>query len=151
MELNVKKGTIMQFTSSKKKNPFHYTMKGEPVEIVHHHPYLGVELNDSLKYHLHIDNICKKVSSVLSFLKRNLKHSPPKVKERAYQSLIRPKVEYATPIWNPQQKTQIKQIQRNTARFAKTQIKKVEQNGIQPDLLRPRSNRKSRTEYSQIC
>jgi hypothetical protein len=68
---------------------------------------------------------------------------PPKVKERAYQSLIRPKVEYATPIWNPQQKTQIKQIQRNTARFAKTQIKKVEQNGIQPDLLRPRSNRKS--------
>jgi hypothetical protein len=91
MEFNVKKCATMQFMSSKKKTPFYYTMKGEPLEIVHHHPYLGVELNDSLKYHLHIDNICKKVSSVLSFLKRNLKHCPPKVKERAYQSLIRPK------------------------------------------------------------
>jgi hypothetical protein len=67
MEFNVKKCAIVQFTSSKKKNPFHYTMKGEPLEIVHHHPYLGVELSDSLKYHLHIDNICKKSSSVLSF------------------------------------------------------------------------------------
>ena len=114
----------MQFTSSKKKNPFYYTMKGEPLEIVHHHPYLGVELSDSLKYHLHIDNICKKAASVLGFLKRNLKQCSPKLKERAYQSLVRPKVEYAIPIWNPQQKTQIKQveqIQRNTARFVKNQ------------------------------
>jgi hypothetical protein len=124
MEFNVKKCAIVQFTSSKKKNPFYYTMKGEPLEIVHHHPYLGVELSDSLKYHLHIDNICKKASSVLGFLKRNLKHCPPKVKERAYQSPVWPMVEYATPIWNPQQKTQIKQveqIQRNTARFVKNQ------------------------------
>ena len=124
MEFNVKKCATMQFMSSKKKTPFYYTMKGEPLEIVHHHPYLGVELSDSLKYHLHIDNICKKASSVLGFLKRNLKHCPPKVKERAYQSLVRPMVEYATPIWNPQQKTQIKQveqIQRNTARFVKNQ------------------------------
>jgi hypothetical protein len=36
MEFNVKKGTIMQFTSSKKKNSFHYTIKGESLEIVHH-------------------------------------------------------------------------------------------------------------------
>jgi hypothetical protein len=98
MEFNVKKCATMQFMSSKKKTPFYYTMKGEPLEIVHHHPYLGVELSDSLKYHLHIDNICKKASSVLGFLKRNLKHCPPKVKERAYQSLVRPMVEYATPI-----------------------------------------------------
>jgi hypothetical protein len=97
MEFNVKKCAIVQFTSSKKKNPFYYTMKGAPLEIVHH-PYLGIELSDSLKYHLHIDNICKKASSVLGFLKRNLKHCPPKVKERAYQSLVRPMVEYATPI-----------------------------------------------------
>jgi hypothetical protein len=77
-----------------------------------------------LKYHLHIDNICKKASSVLGFLKRNLKHCPPKVKERAYQSLVWSTVEYAIPIWNSQQKTQIKQveqIQRNAARFVKNQ------------------------------
>lgn len=122
MEFNVKKCAIMQFGTKTTKRTFNYTMKGEPLEIVNHHPYLGVELSDNLKYNIHIDNICKKASSVLGFLKRNFRHCPSKVKERAYHSLVRPKLEYATPIWNPIQnnkKKQIEQVQRNAARFVK--------------------------------
>ena len=85
-----------------------------------HYPYLGVELTDNMKYNTHITTITSKASRVLGFVKRNLKHFPRTVKERAYQTLVRPKLEYSSPIWNPQQKTQIKQIeqvQRNAARF----------------------------------
>ena len=85
-----------------------------------HHQYLGVELTDNMKYNTHIITITSKASRVLGFVKRNLKHFPRTVKERAYQTLVRPKLEYSSPIWNPQQKTQIKQIeqvQRNAARF----------------------------------
>ena len=42
------------------------------------------------------------------------------VKERVYQSLACPKIEYSSKIWNPQQvtqKRQIEQVQRNAARF----------------------------------
>ena len=85
-----------------------------------HNPYLGVELSDNMKYNQHINTFTSKASRVLGFVKRNLKHCPKTVKERAYQSLVRPKLEYSSPIWNPHQKTQIKQIeqvQRNAARF----------------------------------
>lgn len=84
-------------------------MKGDPLKMVDHHLHLGAELSYNLKYNLHIDNVCKKASSVLGFLKHNLWHCAPKVKERAYQSLVWPKLEYATPTWNPQQK-QIEQL-----------------------------------------
>jgi hypothetical protein len=120
MEFNVDKCAIMNITTKRNKSEFEYTMKGKQLEIVKHHPYLGVELSDNMKYNMHIDNMTSKASRVLGFLKRNLKHCPKTVKERAYQSLVRPKVEYSSIIWNPQQKTQIKQIeqiQRNAARF----------------------------------
>ena len=92
----MKKCAFMQFSSTRKQK-YDYKMKGETLEIVSHHPYLGVELNDNLKFNDHIDTITKK-SSTLGFLKRNLKYCPPKVKERAYVSLVRPKLEYASPI-----------------------------------------------------
>jgi hypothetical protein len=120
MEFNVNKCAIMQFTTSTNKDKFKYTMKGEELNTVQHHPYLGVELSDNMKFNLHINNISKKASRVLGFIKRNLKHCPQKIKERAYQTLVRPKLENVSSVWNPQQQTQIKQleqIQRNAARF----------------------------------
>ena len=115
-----KKCALMQFTTTSSKLQHSYNMKGQTLETVQHHPYLGVELSDNMKFNLHINNISKKASSVLEFLKRNLKHCPQKIKERAYQSLVRPKLENVSSVWNPQQKTQIKQleqVQRKAARF----------------------------------
>ena len=77
MEFNVKTCAIMLFGTLRKR-AIDYTMKGESLEIVDHHPYLGVKLSNKLKYNLHVDNICKKASGVLGFLKRNLRHCLPK-------------------------------------------------------------------------
>ena len=74
MDFNVKKCAIMQFSlSSTKKKNFNYKMKGDSLEIVKNHPYLGIEFSDNLKFNSHIDTISKKASSVLGFLKRNLR------------------------------------------------------------------------------
>ena len=95
-------------------------MKTQSLQVEKHHPYLGVELSDNMKYNLHIESITSKASRVLGYGKRNLRHCPKVVKERAYQSLVRPKLEYSSTTWDPQhvtQKRQIEQVQRNAARF----------------------------------
>lgn len=42
-----------------------------------------------------------KAAKILGFLRRNLSHCSSKVKEQAYNSLVRLRVAYATPVWPP--------------------------------------------------
>ena len=53
-------------------------------------------------------------------VKRTLGPCKPKVKDTAYTMLVRPKLEYASPIWNPHKSSQIshlERIQHYAARF----------------------------------
>ena len=45
-------------------------------------------------------------------IKRTLGPCKPDVKETAYNTLVRPKLEYAYPIWNPHTTTQIKHLEK---------------------------------------
>jgi hypothetical protein len=57
--------------------------------------YLGVALQSNLKWNTHIDNITSNGNKSLGCLKRNLQISNPEVKSRAFQALVRPKLEYS--------------------------------------------------------
>ena len=48
----------------------------------------------------------------MGFLRRNLAFTPRHTKEVAYKTLVRPKLEYAAPIWHPYHETQIGQVER---------------------------------------
>ena len=120
MKCNADKCVVKNIGNLKIKSKYEYKMNNQILETMKHHPYLGVELSENMKYNNHIDTITSKASGVLGFVKRNLRHCPRTVKERAYHTLVRPKLEYSSPIRNPQQKTQIKQleqVQRNAVRF----------------------------------
>ena len=52
----------------------------------------------------HISEISSKATKTLSFLPRNLAFAPRSTKEVAYKTLVRPKLEYAAPIWSPYSK-----------------------------------------------
>jgi hypothetical protein len=100
--------------------PTGYQMAGHPLEKVSRHDYLGVTINDRLTWTDHIDKIAKKSSSKLALLKRTLSSCKRDVKETAYKSLIRPKLEYACSAWNPYNSSEINKlehVQRQAARF----------------------------------
>ena len=93
-------------------------MLGHTLQAVDHYPYLGVSLSENLNWKLHILNITKK--SQFDTYKRNLHHRPQKVKDQAYKSQVRPRLEYGCTVWDPYrayQKSWLEQVQRRAARF----------------------------------
>ena len=63
--------------------------------------YLGVIISQDLSWDTNITNITKKANQTLGFLRRNLKAGSVSIKERAYKALVRPVLEYASPVWDP--------------------------------------------------
>jgi len=74
----------------------------EVLQEVHHAKYLGVTINVDLGWSTHVDNISKKSSNTLNFLRRNLKYCPRKSKEVAYFALVRTTLEYNSTGSTPQ-------------------------------------------------
>ena len=73
--------------------------------------YLGITVTENLCWNEHVNNICKKANSTLGLLRRILSGCDPKVKETAYRTLVRPKLEYACCAWNPYTKHNIYQLE----------------------------------------
>ena len=70
MEFNIDECAIMNFGTLRNKPKFDYKMKNQSLQVVKHHPYLGVELSNNMKYNLQIDSVTSKASRVLGFVKR---------------------------------------------------------------------------------
>ena len=120
MELNSNKCKTVSF--HRRKNPliFSYRIANANLELVPSYKYLGVTLCRDLTWATHITNIISSANRTLEFLKRHLRHAPQHVKLLAYQSLIRTKLEYASPIWNPHQIhliNQLESLQNRATRF----------------------------------
>lgn len=120
MELNPNKCKTAPF--HRRKNPliFSYRIANANLELVSPYKYLGVTLFSDLTWATHITNIISSANKTLGFLKRHLRHAPQNVKLLAYQSLIRSKLEYASPIWNPRQIhliNQLESLQNRATRF----------------------------------
>ena len=97
-----------------------YSFCNTELEQVKHNPYLGVMLSDDSRWGEHVDRTVKKANSTLGFLRRNLRQCPPKLKELAYNSLVRSVLEYACCVWDPHLVKDIKHleaVQRRAARF----------------------------------
>ena len=85
--------------------------------------YFGVTLSNDLEWSKHISTKTNKANSKLSFLRRNLKGCPEKLKQTAYFSLIRSSMEYGATVWDPYQKynsDKVERVQRRAARFVKS-------------------------------
>ena len=101
MEFNATKCNVLQITKEKTLYVNDYQLKGQTLESLHFVKYLWVYQSDDLRWNEHVNNMSNKANKTLGFLKRNLRHCPPKTKETAYKALVRPTLGYCSTLWDP--------------------------------------------------
>ena len=120
LPLNTSKCKVMCI--SNKRCPLHYSysVNNIALEWVDTFSYLGIKIDRKLKWGDHIAGITLKASKLLGLLRRSLKGCSNRAKKRAYSALVRPRLEFCAPVWNPHQRGQeeaLEQVQRRAARW----------------------------------
>ena len=84
-------------------------ISGHTLKSKHQHTYLGLIINDTMQWSPHINSLAIKASKVLNFVKHN-----------SYLSLVRPIMEYASCVWDPNEivnNQALVKVQRRGARW----------------------------------
>ena len=82
--------------------------------------YLGIDISSDLSWNCHVDRITGNANRTLGFIRRNIKTKMSGVCETAYNTLVRPQLEYASVVWDPhtdRRINKIEQIQKRAARY----------------------------------
>ena len=120
MSFNVSKCHLLSITRKRSPSTYNYHMDGEIVAKVPSSPYLGLTIDDQFRWNEHCDKTVSKANQTLGVITRALGPCSNKVKNMAYHSLVRPKVEYASTAWSPctdRNVKRVEQVQRRAARF----------------------------------
>ena len=124
MEFHPKKCNILRVSRSRCPSTYNYTLHGTTLKELEEVKYLGITITKDLSWEKHIHNITCKANSQLGFIRRNVRARSIKTREKLYNTLVRPHLEYAASVWDPhvtKQKQAIEKVQRRAARWVTNQ------------------------------
>ena len=96
-----------------------YNIHGHVLEVADTAKYLGVTLHKHCAWSKHINQTTKKANNTRAFLRRNLRRAPTSVKKRAYETLVRPILEYASAVWDTHAEADIYKLEMVQRRYAR--------------------------------
>lgn len=120
MSLNSTKCKVITFSRKRINSDFSYLIDSTLVSQASSYKYLGVHLKHNLSWDMHINTITAKASRSLGYLRRNLWNSPSSLRQLTYETIVRPQLEYASPVWSPHQiylTNKLESVQNRAARF----------------------------------
>ena len=137
MNFNPTKCECLHITRSRTPKVFTYNLMGTDLKTVNQCRYLGIHITNTLTWNSHIDKITNDANRMLGVVKRNLARCDPPVKRIAYLALVRPKLEYASTVWDPHQSNHIhklEMVQRRAARFIKSDYQRTSTSSVTASL-----------------
>ena len=130
MKFNILKCEAMSVSNKRNKIIENYKLYGKDIKRKEKVKYLGVIIDNKLRFKEHIEEKSKKAQTVLNMIRRNLYFAPKSVKSKAYISTVRPIMEFGSICWDPAQdnlKTKLEKVQNSAARFVTNQYSKKRQ------------------------
>ncbi len=119
LNFNFSKYYHLGITNKRDPETYSYMMNNQIINRVSSTKYLGITITHNLNWNKHCDIICGKANSTLGLLRRILGECNAAVKSKAYTSLVRPQLEYASTAWNPYTKRNINKIEMVQCRAAR--------------------------------
>ena len=120
MTFNPTKTEFLRITNKTNYVMSSYYLSDTLIPQVSHTKYLGIVIDENLKWTQHVNMISAKANSVRSLLQRNLVKCPPTIKSHCYNTFVRPILEYACTIRSPYHEQNIyklEMVQQRAARF----------------------------------
>ena len=113
LEFNVSKCKVLHLGVS--NNEYNYKMEHlneiTLLQSATEEKDLGVIFDNKLQFDQHIGSIVRKSNIVLGLIKRNFKYMNEDIFVKLYKTLVRPLVEYASPVWNPKKIKNVKLLE----------------------------------------
>ena len=131
----------------------HYLLYNQELCHVTEAKYLGLTLDSHLTFSKHIDNICKKANITLGLIRRNTYHCQRYVKIDAYNTYVRPLLDYAAFVWSPHTATntgKLESIQRRAARYVMSDYERFSSVSNMISVLNWKSL-KQRRDIQSLC
>jgi hypothetical protein len=118
LSVNISKCKSLSYTNSCKPQQFQYLIRGEPIDRTDTIKDLGVIFDSTLSFTEHIKTIVNDAYRNLGLIIRLSKDfENNKTLTTLYYSYVRPKLEYASVIWNPSTQLHSKQIEKIQSKF----------------------------------
>ncbi len=81
--------------------PVSLTLGSTEMEKVDCFKYLGLLLSSDMSFGKHIESICSKARKITELLYRRFNSASSDTLLQLYLTMVRPHLEYASPVWNP--------------------------------------------------
>lgn len=118
VQINVAKCKVLRIAGGRTTLDYPYKVGDAPIKLCKEACDLGVTYSESGRFDIHIKNITTISYQLLGFINRTCRDFPdPSTFKALYNTIVRPKMEYATPIWTPHTDQEMKSLESVQNRF----------------------------------
>ena len=127
LKFNTDKFEAMRISKKNDYSSPQYHLCGNQLKAVSEVKDLGIYITSNLSWSMQANKCANKANSVLGFIRRTVGPKNPQLFSKLYKSLVRPILEYCSPVWCPHLKKDLNTLEKVQRRASKCALGNIGQ------------------------